>query len=487
MKVTKMKGYVPKEERKKILLLCDDIRTHSGIATVAKEIVLHTAHKYNFINLGAAIDHPEAGKVFDLSEDLNKNLDIPDAYVQVIPSKGYGDPQVLRLLMKEHKPDAIFIITDPRYWTWLFQIENEIRKQCPIVYLNIWDDYPSPLYNKAFYESCDALFGISKQTVNINKLVLGEKADKKIIEYVPHGLNAEHFFPIDKSYPKYKEFTQFKQQLFKGKEFDFVIHFNSRNIRRKQIPDTIWAYKQFVDKLPLEKARKCAFLLHTQPVDNNGTDLYAVIEALCGDSLGDRYNIIFDENRWDQEKMGWLYNCTDAQILLTSNEGWGLTLTEAILCGNPIIANVTGGMQDQMRFEDEQGKWIEFDSEFPSNHRGTYEKCGPWAFPVFPSNISIQGSVPTPYIFDDRCSADDAAKQILNVYNLGEKNRKERGKVGREWALGNEAGFTAEKMGYRIMTHLDTLFETWSPREKHELIKIENRQPKVVSHLINNY
>ena len=49
---------------------------------------------------------------------------------------------------------------------------------------------------------------------------------------------------------------------------------------------------------------------------------------------------------------------SDAQILLTSNEGWGLTLTEAMLTGNPIIANVTGGMQDQMRFVDENGNGL---------------------------------------------------------------------------------------------------------------------------------
>ena len=61
---------------------------------------------------------------------------------------------------------------------------------------------------------------------------------------------------------------------------------------------------------------------------------------------------------FDVNKMSLLYNCSDAQILLTSNEGWGLSLTEAILTGNPIIANVTGGMQDQMRFEDENGEWF---------------------------------------------------------------------------------------------------------------------------------
>ena len=353
--------------------------------------------------------------------------------------------------------------------------------------MNIWDDYPTPLYNKEYYESCDLLMGISKQTVNINKLVLGEKAKNKVISYVPHGLNHKLFFPIDESYEKYDEFLEFKKELFNNKEYDFVVHFNSRNIRRKQIPDTIWAYKQFVDKLPLEKAKKCAFLLHTQCVDQNGTDLPAVVDMLCGDDTEGRYNIIFDQRKWDKYKMGWLYNCTDVQIQLTSNEGWGLSLTEALLCGNLIVANVTGGMQDQMRFEDEKGLWIDFDDQFPSNHRGAYKKCGPWAFPVFPTSISIQGSVPTPYIFDDRCEASDAAEQLLNVYNLGKEERKKRGIVGKEWVTGNEAGFTSEKMCYRVIESIDKTFETWTPREDYELIKFSQLKPKFVSHNLINY
>ena len=480
--VTKMKGHVPKGERKKILLMCDDIRTHSGIGTIAKEIVLHTAHKYNYVNIGAAIKHPEVGKVFDISEDINNQLGIKDASVRIIPSDGYGTPDLVRQIMNAEKPDAIFIITDPRYWAWLFSMENEIRKTCPIVYLNIWDDYPAPRYNEAFYESCDLLMGISKQTVNINKLVLGEKAKNKIISYVPHGLNHKNFFPIDPTYLKYDEFLDFKKEILGGKEYDFVTFFNSRNIRRKQIPDTIWAYKQFADKLPLEKAQKCALLLHTHPVDHNGTDLPAVIEMLCGGGEKGRYNIHFTNRKLDYEKMGWLYNCTDVQIQLTSNEGWGLSLTEAILCGNLVVANVTGGMQDQMRFEDEKGLWIDFDDQFPSNHRGTYKKHGPWAFPVFPTSISIQGSVPTPYIFDDRCEASDAAEQLLNVYNLSKKERQERGEIGRQWATGDEAGFTAEKMCYRVIENLDKLFDTWKPREKYELIKVDARKAKVVPH-----
>ena len=476
-----MEGYIPQSERKKILLMCDDIRTHSGIGTIAKEIVLHICHQYNWAQVGAAIKHPEQGKRMDLSEETNNLAGLSDSSVIIYPNDGYGNPDLLRKMLKDEKPDAIFIFTDPRYWTWLFQIENEVRRKIPIIYLNIWDDYPAPMYNKTYYESCDLLLGISKQTVNINKIVLGDKAKDKSIEYIPHGLNDKLYFPINKNHKEWDSFWDFQNHLFDGKQYDFVALYNSRNIRRKQVPDTIWAFKQFVDKLPLEKAKKCALVLHTQKVDPNGTNLPAVVEALCGHDM-DRYNFIFSDQKLSHEQMNYLYNSTDVQIQLTSNEGWGLSLTEALLCGNPIIANVTGGMQDQMRFVDNDGNWFTPDSNIPSNHRGTYKQHGKWALPVYPTNISIVGSVPTPYIFDDRCDASDAAQRLLEAYEMGPLERKVRGNLGREWALSDEAGFTSEKMSYRIMDAINKLLKNWSPREHYSFIKIEEPEPNFVPH-----
>lgn len=468
-------AYLPPDKRKKIMLICDDIRVTSGVATVAKEIVIHTAQHFNWVNIGGGINHPEAGKRLDLSQATNENAGINDSSVVMYPVNEYGNPDLLRQLIKIEKPDALMLITDPRYFVWLFSIENEIRKQIPITYLNIWDDYPAPLYNKAFYEACDLLMGISKQTVNINKLVLGDKADKKIIKYVPHGLNHEIFKPLDKNDPAVVEF---KKNLFKGKEYDFVLFFNSRNIRRKQIPDTILAYRYFIDQLPVEKAKKCAFVLHTERVLDAGTDLEAVIELIAN---GEQYNIIFTDTKFDPVGMNLLYNSTDAQILLTSNEGWGLSITEAILCGNPIIANVTGGMQDQMRFEDENGNWFVPSADIPSNHTGKYKKCGEWAFPVFPNNRSLNGSPLTPYIWDDRCTAEDAAEQIMAIYTLTPEERKAKGLKGREWAV-SEAGFTGKTQGKRVIEAFDELFSTWEPREKYELINTNNIEDKIVNH-----
>jgi hypothetical protein len=389
---------------------------------------------------------------------------------------GYGSPDIIRQLIKLENPDAIMLITDPRYFDWLFAMENEIRRQCPIIYLNIWDDYPAPLYNKAFYESCDALLAISKQTKLINELVLGDKRGNKVIEYVPHGLNENIFKPLDENDSIYSEF---KKNIFQGEEKDFVLFFNSRNIRRKQIPDTMLAFRYFLDTLPKDKADKCAFVLHTEVVSEHGTDLEAVRKLLFKDYPN---AIHFSTGRLSPQELNMLYNLADAQILLTSNEGWGLSLTEAILAGTPIIANVTGGMQDQMRFTGESGEWFTPSKKVPSNHTGKYKKHGKWALPVYPTNRSIQGSPTTPYIWDDRCRPEDACERITELYSMyTREERKALGLAGREWAL-NEAGFTGKIMGERVINALDQLFNTWTPREKFEFINVNDVKEDELNH-----
>jgi hypothetical protein len=469
--------YVKKEDRKKILLLCDDIRMHSGIATMAREIVVGTAHHFNWINVGAAINHPEAGKGMDISAEVNTFAGIDDAWVRVLPNNGYGDAMLVRALITQEKPDAIFIFTDPRYWTWLFEIEREIRNQIPIHYLNIWDDLPAPLYNKSYYESCDLLMAISKQTKNINEIVLGESAKDKIIKYVPHGINDKHFFPIREGHENFGLLQEFRKKMFGEKEIDFVVVFNSRNIRRKSPGDVVLSYKLFCDMIGEEKAKRCALVMHTQAVDENGTDLYAVREALCDDHV----NVYFSQDKLDTPQMNLLYNVADVGMLITSNEGWGLSLTETMMAGRMIIANVTGGMQDQMRFEHD-GKWIDFTPNFPSNHRGTVKDCGDWAVPVFPSNISLVGSVPTPYIFDDRCEPLDVAKAICDVYDMPKEERDAKGLLAREWVTSDESGMSARQMCENVIDAMNESFEKFVPRPRFELHKITDRPKKRITH-----
>jgi hypothetical protein len=472
-------GYIEQEDRKKILFICDDIRMHSGVATMAREIVTGTAHRYNWVNVAAAIKHPDAGKRLDLSNDTNKVAGISDASITLYPNDGYGNADLIRQLIKIEKPDAIMLFTDPRYFVWLFQIEDEIRKKMPIFYYNIWDDSPAPLWNESFYESCDLLMAISKQTKNLNEIVLGSKKESKILSYVPHGINEDQFFPITQEYEKYDDFKSFKNNVLGGNEYDFIAFWNSRNIHRKHPSDVILAFNQFVSKLPKDKAKRCALVMHTEPVDQNGTDLPAVKDLVCDPEY---CNVIFSTSKLSPEHMNYLYNMADITMLISSNEGWGLSLTESLLTGTMILANVTGGMQDQMRFEDEDGKWIEFNDKFLSNHFGTYKKCGEWALPIFPSNISLAGSVPTPYIFDDRADFRDVAEQLENAYNMGVEERIEKGIAGREWATGDEAGFTAKIMCKRMIKDMDDSFDNFKPRASYTLTKIVEKQRKAIRH-----
>ena len=470
---------IPKDKRKKILLICDDVRVHSGVATVAKEIVCGTAHHFNWVQMAGAIKHPDKGKRLDLSPSTNQEVGITDSSVILYPTDGYGDSGILREIINIEKPDAIMLFTDPRYFTYIFNMEHEIRKSIPIAYLNIWDDYPAPMYNKPYYEACDLLMGISKQTVNINKIVLEGSEKNKIFKYIPHGKNPNIYSPLTE---ETEDFINFKKELFQGDSPEFVLLFNSRNIRRKQIPDTILAFRAFLDSLPKKEALKCKLILKTEMVTDAGTDLDKVREYILGEDYLNTCIIL--ENKFSEQQLNYLYNIADVQILLTSNEGWGLTITEAMLAGTPYIANVTGGMQDQMRFVDNEGKWFEPDTNIPSNHKGTYKEHGEWVFPVYPSTRSIQGSPSTPYIFDDRCKWEDAMERIKECYNLGRKELKQRGLKGREWALSEEAGFNSKHQAEKVIDALDTLFDTWKPREKYEVINTNDYKGKFLNHKI---
>jgi len=461
------------------MVVCDDIRVTSGVATVAREIVVHTCHHFNWVNIAGAINHPDQGKILDISQDTGKQVGVDDASVMIYPTNGYGTIELLRQILEREKPDALMLVTDPRYFIWLFNAEAEIRKNIPIVYLNIWDDYPAPMYNHAYYEACDLLMGISKQTVNINKIVLGDKAKNKIFKYVPHGLNENVYKPLSDDD---EGMVKFKKTFLNNEQPNFILFFNSRNIRRKQISDAMLAFRAFLDSLPKEEADKCKFIMHTDIRSDHGTDLRKVKEYLFDGSYPNA--IKFSTNKLGGTELNYLYNLADAQILLTSNEGWGLTITEAVLAGTPIIANVTGGMQDQMRFVDENGEWFTPSPDVPSNHRGTYKEHGEWVFPCFPTSRSIQGSPLTPYIFDDRCRWEDAADHLKTLYNMTREERKALGAKGREWMISDEAGFTSKHQANRVMEAFTELFNTWKPRESYEIVNATEYNGRHLEHKI---
>ena len=107
--------------------------------------------------------------------------------------------------------------------------------------------------------------------------------------------------------------------------------------------------------------------------------------------------------------------------------------------------------------------------ELQSNHRGEYKYHGHWVKPVWPTNISLQGSPMTPYIFDDRCSFEDAGEALLKWYNEGPEKRKKCGEVGRKWAMSDDARMTGKHLSDTFVEAVESTFENWKPRERYTM------------------
>ena len=473
MNLPKLKK-VTESKKKKILLLSDDLRMSSGVGTMSREIVMGTLGEYDWVQLGGAIKHPEQGKVVDMNDSVRKDTGIEDASLKIYPIDGYGNQELLRQMLSIEKPDAILHYTDPRFWGWLYQMEHEVRQHVPIFYYNIWDDLPYPMWNQPFYESCDLIMNISKQTHNIvqNVCERKERTDWDST-YVPHGINEKYFYPV-KDEKEVLEMNKMKSELFGGQDIEFCLFYNNRNIRRKMTSDTILAFKEFADKLPKEKREKVAFVLHTQPVDNNGTDLPAVVQELCPD-----LNIIFSTQKLSNQHLNYLYNIADVTINIASNEGFGLGTCESLMCGTPIIVNVTGGMQDQCGFE-YKGKhldytdysWVESLHDWRKWENNEDLTHGEWVKPVWPRTRTLAGSPPTPYIFDDRIDWMDAADSILYWYEAGDEKRQECGFKGHEWVSGDESMMSARWMCKNFEDHMNIALDKFKPRERYEVFKV---------------
>ena len=295
---------------------------------------------------------------------------------------------------------------------------------------------------------------------------------------MPHGINEKHFFPIDEKHESWEKLQIAKKQLFGDKEYEHVFFFNSRNIRRKNVSNLIAAYSLFKENLSKDKKDKVALVLHTQPIDGNGTDLFAVRDLF----LGEDDSIRFSQTKLATEGMNLLYNLVDITVLPSNAEGWGLALTESMMAGTMIMATVTGGMQDQMRFEDENGNWFTPSPEIPSNHRGTYKKHGKWVIPVFPATRNLVGSPKTPYIYDDQIDFVDLSDKMMESYNLSKEEKIERGLAGREWALSDESMESARMMNKNVIKYVDQTLNTFTPRKKFDFIKIDKLPVKTLTH-----
>lgn len=373
-------------EKKKIFVLADHPFTPSGVGTQTRyfiEALLKTG-RYSFVCFGGAIKHEnyQPMKTHEWGEDWI-----------IYPVNGYGNPDMVRSVLRNHKPDLVWFMTDPRFWTWLWAMDNEIRTHVPMVYHHVWDNKPYPYYNKAHYLSNDKIVCISKVTHDIVQTVTPEVDSI----YLPHAVDAEIFKPLPKA-----ENQQFKESSVPDSKNKFMFFWNNRNARRKQSGSLIWWFKEFLDRVGHDKA---SLLMHTDPKDPHGQDLGAIVNDL-GLTKGQVY---ISTQKVPPEELSKIINMCDCTINISDAEGFGLGTLESLSCGVPIIVNMTGGLQEQVT---DGENWFGIGIE--------------------PASKAIIGSQDVPYIYEDRINKDDFIDALTKMLEMPEDERQKLGELGRQ-------------------------------------------------------
>ena len=413
------------EKKIKILTLSDHPLSPSGVGSQTKYVIeaLLRTGKFQVYSLAGAIKHNDYNPV--TVEGYGE-----DWVIQ--PVDNYGSQDLIRSIIRTQKPDMLWFMTDPRFWEWLWCMENEIRPLMPMIYYHVWDNYPAPVYNKKYYESNDFIACISKVTHDIvNKS--GSKVENC---YLPHAVDSKTFVSIDNE----EERKELREKYF-GSDDKFVIMWNNRNAKRKQTGSLIAWYKSFREKIGKEKAEKCVLLLHTDPQDPYGQDINAILK----DFNLNQGQILLSKEKVPPRNLAAMYNIADITVNVSDAEGFGLATLESLSCGTPIVVTMTGGLQEQVT---DGENWFGVGIE--------------------PTAKALIGSQQVPYIYEDRISEKDFVEALEKMHNMTREERKEIGQAGRDHVLKNYNFDNFEKSWVKLITDLHDKHGSWETRKGYK-------------------
>lgn len=408
------------QDKKKIVLISDDLRATSGVGTQSRYLALGLAAtgRYKICQLGAAIKH----------ENYNVDQVHPDIIVK--PIDGFGDRNLYRQLLATERPDAVIIFNDPRFFLNIFEHEDEFHQVCPIVYNHLWDqcEYP-PMYNKNMYDCVDMFLCINRPTYEFLRPLYGAE----VVKWAPHALPKELFKPIPEAQAKYH-----RASTLPGREDHFIVTWCNRNAHRKRPADVMWAFKMFLDRLKAERGHsKATLLMHTDPGDVEGPNLLHVLDLF---KLND--NVVFSKQILDFESMNKLYAISDTVLNISFAEGFGLGTLEAMYAGKPIIAVKTGGLERQV-----------------VDHTDGSENG--IALPV--ECKKLVGSQATPYIVEDIVRPETVADALWKMHEMGPDARKELGMKAMQYA---HKEFNMDNLVKTWDDALQWTFENWRERRR---------------------
>ncbi len=417
------------DKKIKILTISDHPLSPSGVGTQTNYMIRSLLDTGNFqvFSLGGAMSH----------EDYTPILVEPyDGDWKIFPCDGYGDTNLIRSMLRQFKPDILYFMTDPRFYEFLWKMEDEIRESVPMVYYHVWDNYPYPYYNEVWYRSNDTIATISKVTSDIVQTVCPEVDEF----YVPHAVDDSIFKTLD-SASEQQNMKEFRKQI--NAENKFVVFWNNRNARRKQSGSLIYWWKTFLDKVGHDNA---TLVMHTDVRDPHGQPLDVVARHL-GLNKG---QVVFSTQKLPSSHLAVMYSSADVTINISDAEGFGLGTLESLACGTPIIVTMTGGLQEQVT---DGNDWFGVGIE--------------------PASKAIIGSGLVPWIYEDRLAEEDVVAALEKMYNMSEEERSKLGALGQKHVEKNYSYAQFQKTWVDLMTNIHEKYGSWETRKNYNSWKVD--------------
>lgn len=362
----------------KVAAYCDSPTCATGFATVSRNIFegLYKTGRYDIDIFGINYwgdPHEFPYKIWPAGTNLEKDP--------------YGRQKAVNMF-QQMEYDILFFLQDTFILNFL-----------PTLLPHLVDSRMLPFKSIVYYP-VDSIIKESwaKNISNVDYIVaysnFGKQETLKVlpdigdIQVIPHGVNINDYYPLDKEI-----IINFKRQYFGNLHEKFIITNLNRNQQRKDIPRFLMAFKEFRKHVP-DSIAYCHMAMKDQ-----GWDLNEVCDQMGFDI---RKDVIFPQNfgpnqGYPKDVVNMLYNCSDIVTSTTLGEGFGLAWIEAMATKTPVV------MPDNTAM-----------AEFISKDRGYLVKSG--------SNPSLWTVVPHDNeVLRPLVDVDDMVKQWLHIYNHKEE------------------------------------------------------------------
>ena len=178
--------------------------------------------------------------------------------------------------------------------------------------------------------------------------------------------------------------------------------------------------------------------MHTDPKDPHGQDLDHIIRELGMD----KGQVIFSTQKIPPQDMAKLYNMADCTINISDAEGFGLATLESLSCATPIIATMTGGLQEQV---------TDGETEF--------------GVALEPASKAIIGSQEIPWIYEDRLNGKDVTDAMQKMFEMDPDERKKLGELGKAHVDNNYSFESFEAKWVELMDETMKKCGSWADRK----------------------